>query len=181
MSKSLQDQLMGAGLVDKKKAKAIGKAKRQKAKQTPKGHQDEDEIKLAAKQKLADKAERDRAMNLERQKEVEVKEILAQIKQLISSNQINRGRGEVAYSFTHENKIKKLYVTDKLQGQLARGQIAIVAQGEAFELVPQLVAEKVAQRDPSLVVLLNERSAPQSGEDEEDPYADFQIPDDLMW
>ena len=181
MSKSLQDQLMGAGLVDKKKAKAIGKAKRQKAKQTPKGHQSEDEIKLAAKQKLADKAERDRALNLERQKEVEAKEILAQIKQLINSNKIARGQGEIAYSFTHDKKIKKLYVTDKLQGQLARGQIAIVAQGEAFELVPQVVAEKIAQRDAGLVVLLNERSASKDEVDEEDPYADFQIPDDLMW
>ena len=67
MVKSLQEQLMGAGLVDQKKAKAIGKEKRKKAKQTPKGHQQEDEVKLAAKQKLAEKAERDRAMNQERQ------------------------------------------------------------------------------------------------------------------
>ncbi|MBB6520353.1 DUF2058 domain-containing protein [Pseudoteredinibacter isoporae] len=179
MSKSLQEQLLGAGLVDQKKAKAISKEKRKKAKQTPKGHQQEDEIKLAAKQKLAEKAERDRAMNQERQKEIEAKEIQAQIRQLIKQNAISRKDGEVAYSFTHEKKIKKIYVNETLQGQLARGQIAIVAEGEAYELVPKAVADKIAQRDEARVVLQNERSTEVAEED--DPYADYQIPDDLMW
>lgn len=179
MAKSLQEQLMGAGLVDQKKAKAIGKEKRKKAKQTPKGHQQEDEIKAAAKQKLAEKAERDRAMNQERQKEIEAKEIQAQIKDLIKKNAIARKNGEIAYSFTHDKKIKKLYVDETLQAQLARGQIAIVAEGENYELVPKAVADKVAQRDAARVVVQNERSKEVA--DEDDPYADFQIPDDLMW
>ncbi|WP_353406340.1 DUF2058 domain-containing protein [Pseudoteredinibacter isoporae] len=179
MSKSLQEQLMGAGLVDQKKAKAISKEKRKKAKQTPKGHQQEDEIKAAAKQKLAEKAERDRAMNQERQKAVEAKEIQAQIRQLIKQNAIARKDGEIAYSFTHEKKVKKLYVNETLQGQLARGQIAIVAEGERYELVPKPVADKIAQRDAARVVLQNERSTDLAEED--DPYADYQIPDDLMW
>ncbi|MCV6626283.1 MAG: DUF2058 domain-containing protein [Cellvibrionaceae bacterium] len=179
MSKSLQDQLLGAGLIDKKKAKAIGKEKRKQAKQTPKGHKTEDEIKQAAKQKLAEKAERDRAMNLERQKEADAKAILAQIKQLIDTNKISRAGGEIAYSFTHGKAIKKFYVNETLQSQLSRGQIAIVAFGEGYELVPQPVAEKIAQRDESLVVVQNERSS--DGPDEDDPYADYPIPDDLMW
>ena len=179
MAKSLQEQLMGAGLVDQKKAKAISKEKRKKAKQTPKGHQQEDEIKAAAKQKLAEKAERDRAMNQERQKEVEAKEIQAQIKDLIKKNAIARKNGEIAYSFTHDKKIKKLYVDETLQAQLARGQVAIVAEGESYELVPKAVADKVAQRDAARVVMQNERSKEVA--DEDDPYADFQIPDDLMW
>ncbi|MCV6622144.1 MAG: DUF2058 domain-containing protein [Cellvibrionaceae bacterium] len=179
MAKSLQEQLMGAGLVDQKKAKAISKEKRKKAKQTPKGHQQEDEIKAAAKQKLVEKAERDRAMNQERQKEIEAKEIQAQIKDLITKNAIARKNGEIAYSFTHDKKIKKLYVDETLQAQLARGQIAIVAEGESYELVPKAVADKVAQRDAARVVVQNERSKEVA--DEDDPYADFQIPDDLMW
>jgi len=179
MAKSLQEQLMGAGLVDQKKAKAISKEKRKKAKQTPKGHQQEDEIKAAAKQKLAEKAERDRAMNQERQKEIEAKEIQAQIKDLIKKNAIARKNGEIAYSFTHDKKIKKLYVDEPLQAQLARGQIAIVAEGDSYELVPKAVADKVAQRDAARVVVQNERSNEVT--DEDDPYADFQIPDDLMW
>ena len=41
MSKSLQDQLLKAGLVDAKKAKSIKKEKNKKNKQRPKGQVDE--------------------------------------------------------------------------------------------------------------------------------------------
>lgn len=188
MSNSLQDQLMGAGLIDKKKAKALSKEKRQKAKQAPKGHKQVDEVKEAVKQNQAAKAERAKQLNIERQLIVEAKAISAQIKQLIDDHKISRSGGQVAYSFTHDKKIKKFYVTDELQGQLARGQIAVVVkQSEAkdeksnqYELVPQAVAEKIAQRDDSLIVLQNTRSVA-TEVDEEDPYADFQVPDDLMW
>jgi hypothetical protein len=54
----------------------------------------------------------------------------------------------------------------------------IVCQGEAIELVPRTIAEKIAERDPSIVVTVN-RSATAIAED--DPYAAYQVPDDLMW
>lgn len=179
MSKSLQDQLLGAGLVDTKKAKAIGKAKRKQAKQVPKGHQQEDDVKQAVKQAQVDKAERARQLNLKRQQEAETKAIAAQIKQLINTNKIPRGRGDIEYSFSHGPTIKKFLVDDKLQHQLVRGHVAIVCQGDSYEVVPTPVADKVAQRDASLVVLQNEKPSDQI--DDDDPYADFPIPDDLMW
>ena len=61
---------------------------------------------------------------------------------------------------------------------LSRGQLAIVRLDQGYELVPAKVAEKISQRDPQCVVVLNEA---RTELDEEDPYADFQIPDDLMW
>jgi uncharacterized protein YaiL (DUF2058 family) len=45
--------------------------------------------------------------------------------------------------------------------------------------VPAPVAEKIAQRDVDSVVHLNQKVEMQ--ENENDPYADFQIPDDLTW
>ncbi|HAR59000.1 MAG TPA: DUF2058 domain-containing protein, partial [Alcanivorax sp.] len=89
----------------------------------------------------------------------------------------DRARGEVAYQFVQDKKIKKLHVTEPQRDQLARGQIAIVALGEGHELVPTTVAEKIRQRDEAAVVLLNDRNV----QDEDDPYADYPIPDDLMW
>ena len=62
---------------------------------------------------------------------------------------------------------------------MERGQIAIVALGDSFELVPTVVAEKIRQRDEKAVLLLNERGS--QDVDEDDPYKDFPIPDDLMW
>jgi len=57
--------------------------------------------------------------------------------------------------------------------------IAIIKLGDQYELVPSPVAEKIAQRDESRIILQNQASK-DSG-DEDDSYADYQIPDDLMW
>lgn len=176
---SLQEQLLKAGVVDEKKAKQIKKEQRKKAKQTPKGQTIKDEAKELAKQVLLEKAQRNRELNLEQQKLVEKKAIAAQIKQLIETNRIDRRDGDIAYQFTDGKKIKKLFVTALLQNQLSRGLIAIVKLADGYELVPSAVAEKIAQRDDSLILLQNQPGAEEV--DEDDPYADYQIPDDLMW
>ena len=179
MAKSLQEQLLGAGLVDKKKAKSVKKEKYKQAKQQPKGQAAIDESKQLAQQALQEKRERSKELARQQQQEADKKAIQAQIKQLIETNRIDRKDGETAYQFVDGKKIKKLYVTDLLQNQLSKGLIAIVKLGESYELVPQIVADKIAQRDEATVLLLNSKSADVVEED--DPYADYQIPDDLMW
>jgi uncharacterized protein YaiL (DUF2058 family) len=44
--------------------------------------------------------------------------------------------------------------------------------------VPAVVADKIKQRDESVVL---SQQAVNTDIDEDDPYADYQIPDDLMW
>jgi uncharacterized protein YaiL (DUF2058 family) len=176
---SLQDQLLKAGIVDKKKAKNIKKEQRKQAKQQPKGSVQVDEAKEAAKRTLAEKVERDRQVNKHLQAEAEKKAIHAQIIQLVSLNRIDRQQGDVAYQFTDQKKIKKIYLTAALQEQLIKGKIAIVKLAEQFDLVPAPVAEKIRQRDEGIVVLQNSNDSTEI--DENDPYADYQIPDDLMW
>ncbi|USA44003.1 DUF2058 domain-containing protein [Spongiibacter taiwanensis] len=175
---SLQDQLLKAGIVDEKKAKKLKQEQRKAAKQN-KGKPKVDEGKLAAQKAMAEKAERDRALARQRNLEAEKKAIQAQIVQLIQTNRVARNQGEVAYNFTDGKKIKKLYVDALQQKQLTNGVLAIVKLAEQYELVPARVAEKIQQRDPDAVLVLN---APQANQvDEDDPYADYQIPDDLMW
>lgn len=178
---SLQDQLLKAGVVDQKKAKQLNKEKRKAAKQSKaKGQPQVDETKAAAAKALAEKSERDREMNRQRQAEVEKKAIQAQITQLINTNKLDRKGGDLAYQFVDGKKIKKLYVTSKLQDQLTKGQIAIVKQGDQYELVPARIAEKIQQRDEARVLVLHEKGNSETV-DEDDPYADYPIPDDLMW
>lgn len=179
MSKSLQDQLLNAGLVDKKKAKAAQKEKRKQAKQVPKGQAVIDENKRLAEEARRQKAERSQELNRQQQLEAEKKAIFAQIKQLITQHCIDRKGGEVAYQFVDNKKIKKLYLTELQQNQLSRGIIAVVKLNENYELVPAAIAEKISQRDESFVMLINQKSTEVVEED--DPYADYQIPDDLMW
>ncbi len=180
MAKSLQDQLLGAGLVDKKKAKQAKKDKRKTDKVQRKSKEVAvDEVKQQAEQARQEKIERDRKLNQERQAAVEAKAINAQIIQLIEHHRIAK-HGETAYNFTDGTTIKKILIDDKLTGQLSRGQIALVRLNENYELVPKVVAEKISQRDDSFIVVANERQQT-AEEDEDDPYADYPIPDDLMW
>jgi uncharacterized protein YaiL (DUF2058 family) len=176
---SLQDQLLKAGIVDKKKAKEIQKEQRKQAKQQPKGSERIDETKEQARKALVEKSQRDRQANKTLQAEADKKAVKAQIIQLINVNKIGRAGGEIAYQFSDGKKIKKLFVTQSLQNELIKGQIAIAKLGESYELVPAPVAQKIQQRDESLIVLLNTKAADAVTED--DPYADYQIPDDLMW
>ena len=181
---SLQDQLLKAGLVDEKTAKKNKKEKRKQSRVANKSKQPQiNASKEAAKQAQADKIQRDRELNRQKQQEAEEKAIAAQIKQLIEINSIDKGKGEIGYNFVDGKKIKKIYVTEKLQDQLSNGRLAIVKQDIAgeiqYQLVPAPVAEKISQRIADAVVLLNDKPTNDVGED--DPYADYKIPDDLMW
>jgi len=48
-----------------------------------------------------------------------------------------------------------------------------------YAIIPASVADKIAQRDADSIVLNSALS--QEAQDEDDPYADFKVPDDLMW
>lgn len=172
---SLKDQLLKAGLANAKKARKAEHEKRQDAK-----NPDADTAKKFAQQALAEKAERDRELNRVQQQEKAQKERVAQVRQMIDTQRIVRHGGDIAYQFTDAKKIKKLYVNAEQQGQLTRGQIAIVRLDERYELVPTVVAEKIRTRDDSAIVLLNARASTAAA-DADDPYADYKIPDDLMW
>ena len=177
--KSLQDQLLGAGLVDKK---ALKKANKDKHKQQMVAQNSKQfavsDAKEQAELKRQEKLGKDRALNQQRNEAAEKKAVSAQIKQLIEVNSLEY-RGDVDYNFADGKKIKKLAVTADVQRQLSRGRLAIVKLGDSYRLVVSEVAEKIAQRNDSYIVLLNTKEAEVIEED--DPYADFQIPDDLMW
>lgn len=175
---SLQDQLLKAGLVDEKKANKAKKAKHQQAKKKQKNKiETVDEAKLAAERAQAEKVERDRQLNLQRKAEAERKALAAQVRQLIEMNR-QPADGDIAYSFTDGTLVKNLYVTETQQRLLSNGRLCIVKLDEGYELIPTSVAKKIQQRDETTEILSNQ---PTEAPDEDDPYAEFQVPDDLMW
>lgn len=185
---SLKDQLLKAGLIDPKQAKQADKEKRKQDKQARRtGHSEQDEIKEAAQEARAAKAERDRELNRQRQQEAEQKALQAQIRQLIENHRQSKqaGPGEVEYNFTDNSKIKKIRVSPKVHRQIVLGQLAVVRLGQGYELVPRIVADKIAQRDAASVLVANAQNVGAQKENaallEEDPYKDYVIPDDLMW
>ncbi|MFT6274279.1 MAG: hypothetical protein ACJAZ0_000368 [Halioglobus sp.] len=175
---SLQEQLLSAGVVDAKKAKNIQKEQRKKAKQH-KGKALIDENKELAKQAQLEKVQKDREQNKQLQAQSNIKAIHAQVVQLITLNTIDRSSGETAYHFTDNKIVKKLYINAMLQSQLSNGQLGIAKLKDDYALVPRKIAEKIQEREHDAIVLLN--STQKAEIDAEDPYADYQIPDDLMW
>lgn len=186
MALSLQDQLLKAGLADKKKAKQVKREKHKKVKLQQKHKVVEvDEAKVAAQQAREEKLARDKALNLQAKQEAEKKAIEAQIKQLISVNRQAKGNGDVPCNFTDGNVVKRIYVDEQTHSKITIGKLAIVKFEDGYELVPTPVADKIAQREESVVVYradkLEEDQARESSSQEDDWYADYEIPDDLMW
>lgn len=176
---SMQEQLMKAGLVDKNKVKQANQEKsKQKKIERRTGTQSVDESKLAAQKMQAEQAERARELNAQRDAAARQKAILAQIADLIAKNRQPKGMGDVAYNYTHGTRIERIYVSETVRAHLAAGRLVIVVFNGATELVPRVIADKIEERDPSLVVRVK-KAAEQV--DEDDPYKDFKIPDDLMW
>jgi uncharacterized protein YaiL (DUF2058 family) len=180
MGSSLFDQIKKSGLVDENKAKQTkSEMRRQVRQQQGKQASLLNESKRRAQQTQAEKAGRDRELDRLHKQAAEQKAIAAQIKQLIEYNRVEGDDGEIGFNFTDGSNVQRLYVTDQLRDQLIRGRLAIVKMEGSYDMVPAAVAEKIKLRDPLCVVLCN---VARSGlGDADDPYADYQVPDDLLW
>jgi len=199
MIKSLQDQLLGAGLVDGKKAKQISKETRKQKKQKGKSKELElSEAQIAARQAQQEKLERDQTLNQQRKLDADKKAVAAQVTQMIAHFKFARNGGEIEYKFTDNNKVKKILVKQAVYDEIVRGRLCVVRSGEGYELIPKPVAEKISERDSESVVVSNvsnvsNKSSKKSKQDQDtsdvqqgvqsddDYYAQFEIPDDLNW
>jgi len=174
----LQEQLLKAGLVKKSQvsqaAREQVKARHGKAPVAPSESQREAE-------RL--RAERDRALEAERKAKAHAQELQAQVRQIIEAHKVKR-EGESEYRFNDGTLIRTLLVNNVLRRQLASGSLVIARHGDGFELLPRAAADKVRERDASVIVLDNSQPAsePSTGNAEDDAYyAQFQVPDDLVW
>uniref|UniRef100_UPI003593A0AB DUF2058 family protein n=1 Tax=Thiocapsa sp. TaxID=2024551 RepID=UPI003593A0AB len=74
--------------------------------------------------------------------------------------------------------LKRIYVNKEQHAKLVAGSLAVVRQDAFYEVVPAEIAVRVGARDAGLVLVHN---TPTQAQDADDPYADYQVPDDLMW
>lgn len=180
---SLQDQLLKSGAINKGKAQRIQKEKQKQRKQK---NASADTAKVDSKAQVAAaqaaKKARDQALNQQREQEQRAKARQAEIHQWIDSQRL-AVQGEQGYQFVHDKRVKKLYVDDSTAKQLAAGKLAIVLDAEGgYAVVVSQLAEKIAAIAPEQVVLnLHQQAGKDDSNADNDPYADYQIPDDLMW
>jgi hypothetical protein len=175
---TLQEQMLKAGLVSSKKLAKVQKT-------TKKSRVQAREAREAVELNKQAQLERDKQLSEQQKQAALSKEYKAQIKQLIEMNRITVSKGNIGYNFTDNNLIKKIDVDKVTQSQLIHGRLAIArlvthnTNESEYAIIPSVVANKIAQRDASYIVVSAELS--EQAQDEEDPYADFVVPDDLMW
>ncbi|HHL2730953.1 TPA: DUF2058 domain-containing protein [Yersinia enterocolitica] len=175
---TLQEQMLKAGLVSSKKMAKVQRTAKKSRVQAREAREAVEENKKA-------QLERDKQLSEQQKQAALSKEYKAQVKQLIEMNKINLAKGDIGFNFTDNNLIKKIVVDKVTQAQLISGRLAIARvvadnNGESeYAIIPASVADKIAQRDANSIVLNSALS--QEEQDEEDPYADFKVPDDLMW
>ena len=180
MNNPFQEQLLKAGIVSKQQVQKVKQDKNKKHKQK-RSKKDPviDENKLRLEQAAKEKANRDRELNLKKQEQARKKAISAEIDQMIIKNRVQRDDNcEIVYNFEHNNKIKRIYVNEEMKQSIIKGKSGIARIEGRYELVPLSIAEKIQQLNQNRIVLFTDE---QQNMDENDPYADYQIPDDLTW
>ena len=173
---ALQEQLLKAGLVDTKKAKKLTK-QAQHAKRT--GNAADADIKKTVAEAQAEKDQKDQELNQQRQQALEEKTLRANIVQMIQQHQITDTQGEVEYRFVDDSKVKKMNITQKLFDQIVAGHVSIARLEEGYALLPRPLADRINEKLEGFIIESNDKAEDELAED--DPYAAYVIPDDLMW
>ena len=174
---ALQAQLLKAGLVDNKKAKKLSK---QAVHEQRTGQSNEAELKAKIAQDKQKKLAKDQALDLEKKRLLQGKELKAAIIQMINQHKIRDIDGEVSYQFIDEGKIKKIYLNQQIYNALVSGSLVIAKESEGYAVLPKALADRINDKMEGFIIVNNSEKNEQIT-DEEDPYAAYVIPDDLMW
>lgn len=178
----LQEQLLKAGLV--KKGKVAEVAREQARARHGKAPPPPSEIQREAERARAEKAERDRALAAEQKARARAAELDKQARQIIEDKKLPRS-GDLDYRFTVDGTIRSVLVDAAMKKQLATGAVVIARVDDRFELLPRSAGEKVRERDASRIVLdhgqAKDAEADAATSEDDAYYAQFKVPDDLMW
>lgn len=178
MANSLQDQLLKAGLVNEKKLKETNKQKhKQQTHQRRNKLEVEDETRKRVREAEEAKQARDRDLNLQANHQ---KLSSGQMRKLIEAHRLPKGAGEITFNFTDENKVHRVFVSEETREQLVKGEMAIVKFGRLYDVVPAAVACQVRDFNPVHLIVFNDATQHDGGK-ADDPYADYVVPDDLIW
>ena len=174
---ALQAQLLKAGLVDNKKAKKLSK---QAVHEQRTGQSSDAEIKAKIEQDLQQKIAKDQSLNLEKKRLLDEKALHAAVVQMIGQHKIKETDGDMTYQFIDEGKIKKIYINQQIYNALVSGSLVIAKDQSSYAILPKALADRINEKLTGFIIVNNSENT-QAVTDEEDPYAAYVIPDDLMW
>ncbi|WP_462164525.1 DUF2058 domain-containing protein [Pseudoalteromonas xiamenensis] len=177
---SLQEQLLKAGLTTAHDARVAKSEKRKQQKKKKKGATSEQsDLQKHIEQTKLEQQKKAQELNEAKKAELKDKEQVARAKQILEHHNQEEIKGDSVFNFAYEGKIKELDVNEATRKALSKGRLAICVLEGVFYVLPDEPARKIAEIDPSYIVVhaINENDKPA----EDDPYADYEIPDDLMW
>ena len=111
-------------------------------------------------------------------------ELRAQARQIIADKQVPAA-GEIEYRFSHDGAIRCVRVNDDQRGRLSTGALVIAGIDTHFVLLPRAAGDKVRERDAGMIVLDHGMAAGTeaiaAASEDDAYYAQFKVPDDLVW
>ena len=181
MSDSLRDQLLKAGLINKKQANEAERQALRKKRQPPAGQNAPppkvDAAAAALRAAQSAKVARDQALNRRQQEKAEEKARAAQIKQWVSEQRLAPVDEGEAYNFVDGAKIRRITVAPATRGQIGRRELAIVRHEGGYDVVPAALAARIRERDPNAFIYFGGAD----GSPADESYSQFSVPDDLIW
>jgi uncharacterized protein len=182
MSLSLREQLLAAGLVNKKQVDQVEKsqARDQHREKKTTGKTPPPKPISAAQKAQEAKAARDKELNRKKEEKAQRRARSVAINQLVEQNRIARIEDENPefYNFVEGGKIHRIAVKGDTQARIVSGELVVARFRGFFALIPKDAAEKVRAIDPSAVLV---HKVEATTVDDNDPYKDFVVPDDLKW
>lgn len=173
MAISLREQLIAAGFEPQQKKETKKPPRKPARKNTKNSKPRHTGATKTKQQKPASPAAEDQAIE-------QRKQLKAQIKLLIEENKLDDWKGEIAYRYLVDKRIRELYVNEKTQQALAARELSITRLNGATYMIPSAIALQIKEINPQWSVFNNE-PIDENAEVESEEYADFKVPDNLTW
>ena len=192
MSMSLRDQLLAAGLGSKQQAK---KARDDEHRNRQRQQHQQGRAQAGAggpggrppaPRVDAAKLARDQELERKKREKAERKERAAQVRQIVEQHALPRLETDDFYNFVHDGRIARVGVDAARRASLVAGSLGVVRSHGQYFVVPAEALERIREREPRAIAS-HQGAAPAGADgaggeaDPEDPYAQYKVPDDLMW
>jgi len=173
MSDSLREQMLKAGFKE-----TPGNKKKKTQNNSKKNNRPSNRARQSEPSQKSSPSSMEQANIAQRKAVAERKRVKAEIKAIIEAEKIEQTTGESVYSYVIGKRIKQMFVSEPIQKQLVAGDLVITRLNGSTYLIPAETGERVRALNPDWVVIV-----PGSGSstDDDDEYADYQVPDDLKW
>lgn len=182
MSSSLQDQLLSAGLISKDQVRKNQSKKRRKKGQMRVVDPETQERQAVAAANAQREKERAQELNQQREQARKAQQQADRIRQILTSRGLPKAGvndDTTRFNFQLDKRVHGLHVTAEQRSKLVKGALGIVHFDGSYHLLPLEHAQRIQELSPQRVWIGGpDDDTPKS---EDDPYAAYEVPDDLIW